>query len=348
MKNLLISSIKKNAGKTALGLGISLNSKKKIGYFKPLSSEIMMAEDRSYDEDTKLFKSVLNLKEKEEEISVFREYEEILKKISNNPKEKNTITGKLKKQFADIEKDKDAVIVESAENISYGISAGLSAGDIARVLDLKTVIVAEGTLEEIIDGTMLCSRYLEFLGVNLAGVVINKIKEKKEIEDIVIPPLKRKGIDVLGILPYEKELAGLIVEDVVDILGANLLTGEEGLRKRIDKVFIGAMNIDSALSYLRRHANKAIITGGDRTDMQLAALETSTSCLILTGGIYPSPQIIAKAEKRNVPVMLVSPDTYSVSKRFEAIRPKIEARDKEKIAAAEKIVRENVDLSELY
>ena len=178
-------------------------------------------------------------------------------------------------------------------------------------------------------------------------MVINKVKNRKEIEDIVVPEFKNRGIDVLGILPYEKILSGIIVEDVVDMLGANLLTGEKGLERRIDKVFIGAMSTESALSYLRRYANKAIITGGDRVDMQLTALETSTSCLILTGGIYPSPQVIAKAEKLNIPVMLVSEDTFSASKRFENITAKIEAKDRKKIETIKKMVKENVDLSKL-
>ena len=107
------------------------------------------------------------------------------------------------------------------------------------------------------------------------------------------------------------------------------------------------MSTESALSYLRRYANKAIITGGDRVDMQLTALETSTSCLILTGGIYPGPQVIAKAEKLNIPVMLVSEDTFSASKRFENITAKIEAKDRKKIETIKKMVKENVDLSKL-
>ncbi len=40
-----------------------------------------------------------------------------------------------------------------------------------------------------------------------------------------------------------------------------------------------------------RGENMAVITGGDRTDLQLAALETSTTCLILTGSISPDPLI---------------------------------------------------------
>lgn len=347
MKNLLISSTKKSAGKTALGLGICLNSKEKIGYFKPLSDKIVVKKERIYDEDSQLFKTVLELKEREEDISIFHDYTGILREITKDPNKKEEIKKKLKERFEIIKKDKNFVIVESAQNISYGIYAGLSAGHMAKELDLKTLVVAEGSVENIVDKTTMCKHYLNSFKINLDGVVINKVKEEKDIENMVVPDLERRGIEVLGVLPYEKVLAGIVVEDVVDMLGANLLAGEEGLTRRIDKIFIGAMNIETALSYLRRYANKAIITGGDRIDMQLAALETSTSCLILTGGVYPSPQVVAKADKLNVPIMLVSADTFSASKSFENLTAKIEARDKEKIEIIKKIVKEKVDISKL-
>jgi len=44
---------------------------------------------------------------------------------------------------------------------------------------------------------------------------------------------------------------------------------------------VGAMGQEQALNFLEVKANKAVITGGDRADVQLAALETSTKCLIL-------------------------------------------------------------------
>lgn len=53
----------------------------------------------------------------------------------------------------------------------------------------------------------------------------------------------------------------------------------------------------------------AVVTGGGRTDIQLAALETSTNCLIVTGNIRPSPIILNRAEEAEVPVLSVDLDT---------------------------------------
>ena len=72
-----------------------------------------------------------------------------------------------------------------------------------------------------------------------------------------------------------------------DILGGEILAAHDHLHLPVEDVVIGAMTTAGALTYLRRAANKAVILGGDRADLALAALETSTSVLILTGGLYP-------------------------------------------------------------
>ena len=55
----------------------------------------------------------------------------------------------------------------------------------------------------------------------------------------------------------------------------------------------------------------AVVTGGDRTELQMAALETSTHCLILTGRIPPKEIIIERAESLEIPVLSVDTDTLT-------------------------------------
>jgi BioD-like phosphotransacetylase family protein len=71
------------------------------------------------------------------------------------------------------------------------------------------------------------------------------------------------------------------------------------------------MNVNSALKYFRKARNMAVVTGGDRTDLQLAALETSTQCLILTGHLPPAPSILSRAEDLEIPILSVDLDTLT-------------------------------------
>jgi BioD-like phosphotransacetylase family protein len=91
---------------------------------------------------------------------------------------------------------------------------------------------------------------------------------------------------------------------------------------------VGAMNVEGALKHFRAQANKAVITGGDRADIQLAALETPTKVLILTGGLYPDSSVISAAQERNVPMMVVADDTMTVVNKMDSAVRKVSVRGK--------------------
>jgi hypothetical protein len=87
----------------------------------------------------------------------------------------------------------------------------------------------------------------------------------------------------------------------------------------VEYLMVGAMTADSALAYFRQRPNKVVITGGDRHDVQLAALETSTHCLILTGGQAPSAVVLERAKQVEVPIVVVEPDTLTTVRMVEPI-----------------------------
>jgi len=116
----------------------------------------------------------------------------------------------------------------------------------------------------------------------------------------------------------------------------------------VERFSVGAMNVEGALSYFRKIRSKAVITGGDRGDIQLAALETNTQCLILTGNLYPNDVIIAMAEEREVPIMVVRSDTLTVVQRVEDIMSTMRLRDMRKIDRAIQLVSDEVNFPLLY
>jgi len=94
-------------------------------------------------------------------------------------------------------------------------------------------------------------------------------------------------------------------------LGAEVLCRPDRMELMVESLKIGAMNVNSALEYFRRAHNMAVVTGGDRTDIQVAALETSTQCLILTGHLPPTDTILSRAEDLEVPILSVDLDTLT-------------------------------------
>jgi BioD-like phosphotransacetylase family protein len=105
------------------------------------------------------------------------------------------------------------------------------------------------------------------------------------------------------------------------------------------------MNVDSALRYMMRVPNKAVITGGDRADIQLAALQTSTKALVLTGNLYPDSIIMSRAAEVGVPVILARMDTMSAIKLVETRMGRIRLSHPRQVARLLELVGQHVDVA---
>ena len=132
----------------------------------------------------------------------------------------------------------------------------------------------------------------------MIGVVINDIPAEhlQAVDDKMRPFLEQQGIPVLGILPKSNLLRSITVRELVHELNAEVLCCGDRLNLLVESLAIGAMNVNAAVKYFRKRQNMAVVTGGDRVEIQQAALETSTQCLILTGQLPPPPFILSRAK----------------------------------------------------
>jgi BioD-like phosphotransacetylase family protein len=168
------------------------------------------------------------------------------------------------------------------------------------------------------------------------------------VDTLVRTYLEDQGIPVLGILPEVRSLAAITVAELIEILEAEVLTEHYDSQSLVENLTVGAMTAEAALRRFRKQTNKAVITGGDRTDIQLAALETSTACLVLTGNLRPSPLIVKQAEEFGVPVLLVRPNTMEAIELIEESFGKTRLGQPKKLAQFQDLVKENVNLDRLY
>jgi hypothetical protein len=215
------------------------------------------------------------------------------------------------------------VLLEGPGNLGEGSLFHLSFEDLVNGIAAKVILVARYYSPLIVDGLLKAKKEL---GANLLGVVINDIPatEVTEIENLIKPFLEKQGIPVLGALPQNNLLRSVSVRELAHQLKAKILCRPDRLDLMVDSLTIGAMNVNSALEYFRQGENKAVVTGGDRTDLQLAALETSTSCLILTGHVPPQALIVSRAEDLEIPILSVNLDTLKtveiVDQAFGTVR----------------------------
>ena len=153
---------------------------------------------------------------------------------------------------------------------------------------------------------------------------------------------------MLGIIALDPLLSSVSVRELQQVLNGHFLFGEEYSADLIEKFLVGSMNVDKAVEYFKKSKHKAVIVGGDRPDIILAALETSTSCVVLTGGHYPNDIIIAKAEEMKVPVLLVKEDTYSTVQKVDQVLGRLRVKEEKKIKLGARLVEKEINFSLLY
>lgn len=325
------------SGKTAVSLGLALKFRQegyRVSYFKPVG--IASRTPREEDEDGVLMKSVLEMEHPVHEIVPYTVGPSYL---SGN--RKCASLQEIKSYYRKIAEDSDIVIVGGAGFPHIMGCVGLDSITLAREFKSTAVYLIHIENDFSIDNAIFINSYLECRGIPIAGNVFNNVPRLllAKTEGVYRPLIEERGYRSLGVIPHRPEIASPTVAEYYEVLGGEILTGEENMERVVEDVLVGAMTIESALGYLRRAPNKALITGGDRADIALAALETSTSALILTGGLYPDVKVIARAAERGTPVLLVHYDTYTTLEKCAEITKHIRPTDRRGIDMA----LENVD-----
>jgi BioD-like phosphotransacetylase family protein len=185
-------------------------------------------------------------------------------------------------------------------------------------------------------------------------VIINKVTEDKipEITKFVSSGLKRKGLELLGVLPHHNILAQPTVGLIRDELGAEMLNSPPTLNTLVDDVVVGAMGAQNAMKFFKRGV--LLITPGDREDILLAAGATSfpgspdnMAGIVLTGGLRPSPGVIKALQTMPIPVLLAKSDSYQVASRVHDLNVKTTPADAEKIALIRDLIAKHVNVEKI-
>ncbi len=331
MRSLYLGSVVEKSGKSMVTLGLAKNFQGQVGFFKPFKERLMREGDRVIDQDAYLMRHVLSLDKPEEVLCPFT-YDVF------RAARMEEVKAAYKKAACDCE----MMLIEGTREVTTGYLNDVSGLAIAEATGSDLVLISTPETAAL-DKIAMLYKLSEKYKINVKGVILNKTDDLS-----VANFLESKGIKVLGCVPHIPEMTYFTVKEVAEALSANVLVGEGHMDRVVEGVFIGAMTMETALKYMRRHRRKAIITGGDRSDIQLAALSTDTSCLILTGGMYPANQVVSKAYEKGIPILVTRYDTLATSEMVEHLIARIEPQDAEKVRLVEKAIADNVDLEAVF
>ena len=321
MKSLYITSVERYSGKTATCLALGLHFKaegNRVGYLKPLSLQPWRTGDHIADEDAAFVKDMLGLSAQPWELSPVVLTPEFLRNhmIAAEPPNLLQLVKQAAKKAGE---GADILFLEGGGSLREGYVVGLPTVQVAHELGSQVLVVIKYREEVRMLDDILASKAR--LGDAMCGILINRVPSEATpfVTEVAVPFLEKQGIAVFGILPEVRGLAALTLAELIEVLDPELLTKVTRPNAMVENLTVGAMTAETALSRFRKYSNKAVITGGDRTDIQLAALETSTTCLILTGNLRPSPLVVKQANEFGVPILLVRSNTMETIEKIEAI-----------------------------
>src|SRR6202041_2913170 len=199
---VFIAATRQNDGKTTASLGLIAALQKhfpRVGYIKPVGQRFVEIEEQKIDEDSVLMDAVYSLNCPLLDMSPIAVEPDFTRKYlqsSNN----ETLVKKILKAFDRVAWEKDFVLCEGSGHAGVGSVFDLSNAQVAKILGAKGIIVSQGGIGKPIDEVYLNQAVFEREGVEVIGVILNKVTPDKldYVTEFARRGFRRKGVDLLG------------------------------------------------------------------------------------------------------------------------------------------------------
>lgn len=343
MTPIYITSNTRFSGKTFVSIGLAMKLREMgwdVGYMKPIGKTPVKHGRDVFDADAVFVKEILDL---EEPLDIISPFVMTFETQSRMLKGKAPLAKKrIMAAFHSLKK-KDFVVINGSGSLFEGALLGINVLSVMDAMNARVLII-EPWRGEFSADSLFGVRGV--IGKRFSGAVINKVPDDvmAYVKESLGPFLEKKGVKLYAAIQRDRLLEAVTVRRLNEILGGRVLCCEDRLESLVENFSIGAMDVDSALAYFRRIPNKAVITGAHRSDIQLAAMETSTRCIILTGGLPTNNVVIGKAKSKNIPIISTQDDTFTAIDRIEAYAGSTSIRERAKVERARELFSTEFDI----
>lgn len=356
--NLFITATEARSGKSAICLGVMellLRSVDKVAFFRPLIN--VEPDQKEKDNDIDLIASYYRLggipyhemyaytTSEASNLITLGKHEELFEGIFN--------------RYKALERNYDFVLCEGTdlEGSTSAFEFDINA-EIANNLSCPVLLVANShdkTVDETLGSIEMSLDSLDEKGCKIVATIINRADPENTRE--IIKGLERKVLgdkQLIYAVPDEKSLGNPTVGEIVKILNAKVLYGEDQLKRHVHSFTVAAMQLRNFLKRIKR--GTLIITPGDRADVIVACLSSVSSMsmpniagIMLTGDLIPEETICKLIEgfTHMVPIISVETDTFQSARIVDNVHAVISPENTRKITKALEIFEKNVDVEQL-
>lgn len=283
MPVLLVSSLRPLVGKTAVSVGIAQRLDQD-GYRLGLARLATAEPDEAAQADARCFASLSLSTEKKGHPLSLDEVTELVKRNSSS----------------------DAVFIVEAP-------AGFPLGEAIRALG-GVVVLVERSAELHVDTVAAVQKEL---GEAFVGLVLTAVPQARATA--IAGTLAQKGMPSVAFFPEDRLLSSPSVAEMAQALEAETLFGDGRTEEVVERVTIASISADPGQGYFARFDRQAVVVRCDKPDLQLAALNADSRCLILSGGQMPLSYVSERAQAEGVPLLITGKDTVAAVQALEGL-----------------------------
>lgn len=358
-KRIFVAATRMNDGKTTtcLGLFAALQSiYPRVGFIKPIGQRFVEVQGHQVDEDSVLLDTIYHVHVPIESMSPIAVDSTFTRRFLKSPEPMlASLEDKICRAFDRVSWEKDFTLIEGTGHAGVGSIFDLSNARVAQLLDAKVILVTPGGIGRPIDEIALNKALFDKVGVEVIGVILNKVEASKIplIREYAGLGLQRLGVPLLGVLPVQSMLSAPNLSQIAEEIDGRWLNAREiGMHERVHRVIVGAMTAKGIVDYLL--PGVLIITPGDRDDIILAAIssarisgEKTIAGLVLTNDTAPHAKLLELLAQTSIPVIAAREESFTITSKINNMTVKTQPRDTDKIPVIKRLITEHVDLHTL-
>lgn len=361
-KALFVAATGQNVGKTTLCLGLVAALRKRfnrVGFIKPVGQQHVQVDGNlKVDKDVILFKEHFKLDGRYSDMSPVILPSGFTRDFLDEKVSVSEIETRIKNAFEVVSGQNDYTIVEGTGHTGVGSIIQMNNARVASLLKLETIIITSGGLGSAYDDLALNIALCRSFGVNVRGVILNRVIEDKRamIEDYFPKALKQWGIPLIGCIPYNAFLNTPTLKDFEVLFQTELIAGNSRHYCHFQNPRLVAGSLEAYREETK--PNELIITPASREDIILETLNRRTKVerctldhcsygMILTGRQSPSRAILEKIKKEDFPALYAPICSYDAMKMITSFTAKISGQDRRKIEQAIQLIENNLNFDML-
>ena len=353
---LFIAATEQNTGKTTTAIGLYSILRERfgrIGFIKPVGQRFTRVEGKRIDEDSVLIRDTFDTQIPIEDMSPIAVEPDFTRRYINQSNHE-ALVKRVRHSFDRACWEKDFAIIEGTGHAGVGSTFDLSNATVARLLCSKVLLITPGGIGRPIDEAALNKSLFDREGVEVVGVVMNKVRPDKidTITDFASRGFERLGLELLGVIPRETMLAEPTLNEICENIRGKFLCNEALGRRRSQRVVIGA--VSSANLFLNLAVGTLLIVPGDREDVVLSALSRSMepegaplAGMVVSDDLCPQGRLLELMRQSSLPVVLSPMDSYKIAQRIHSMTVKTLPGDVQKIERIQDLISRHVDVPRL-